>query len=238
MFKNIIPSLFLFLLAELYIFKEDFLVFFTVFSFSLLLFFSWYFLKKASLVTIISFLPLIEFPILNLLSEKDAKHLTAVLFSFFAYLLFKSIPKKSHIIIISFFEFLLGASLLFVFLLSGADVFLSESILFFLMFFLSFSLFFSSILSVLKLELFLKIRLFNFSVIVGILMVEFFWILLKFPFNFLTSGFILFLIYYVICDITIRYFANNLTKKSILKTSLFLLLVFVSLLVTVKLFLI
>ena len=128
-------------------------------------------------------------------------------------------------------ELLLIFSTLFVYnSLYGVSLWFALSITFLS----SFSIFFSSIASVLNLDLSLKVRLFYFSLIVGIVISELYWLMTKFPFNFLTSGFVVFLVYYAIWDISIRYFASSLTKRSVYAILLFLFVILATIFITAR----
>ncbi|MEK7452815.1 MAG: hypothetical protein AAB614_01120 [Patescibacteria group bacterium] len=103
------------------------------------------------------------------------------------------------------------------------------------MFIASFLIFFSSISFVLKLAFALKFRLFIFSLVAALIISESYWLISKLPLNFVTSGFVIFVIYYAIWDITIRYFAGNLTKKSIYFILALLVLTLSIIFITIKL---
>ena len=210
--KTFIFSLIFFSIFEVYIYFESFFWWFFSLSFIFSLVFSWYFLKKASLVIKVIALPPMGFSLIYLIQNFQIKQIFIIFLTFCFYLLFKPNIKKSYLILISFFEMLLIFSLLFAYR-SFYD--LSFLVALLIIFLSSFLIFFSSIAGVLNLQLTLKIRLFYFSVIVAIVISELYWMMIKFPFDFFTSGFILFLIYYAVWDISIRYFANNLTKKSV-----------------------
>jgi hypothetical protein len=224
--KPILFSLIFFSIFELAVFSENFFWWFFSLSFVFSLVFSWYFLKKASLVTKVAVLPPIGFSLFYLIQNFQIKQIIIIFLSFCFYFLFKPNIKKSYLILISFSELLLIFSLLFAY---SSFYNLSLWMALLIIFISSFSIFFSSIAGVLNLQLTLKIRLFYFSAIVAIVISELYWLMIKFPFDFFTSGFILFLIYYAIWDISIRYFANNLTKKSIYLTLtlLFIILILV-----------
>ena len=193
--------------------------------------FSWYFTKKASIVTLVSLLPLIEFSLLNLFQNTQAQQIVIFASTLAFYFLLNTRLNKSLIIIISFFEMLLASSAVFAY---SSLYDLSSFLILAIIFFLTFLIFFSSISSVLNLELFLKFRLFYFSLMLGIIITEFYWVLTKFPFNFITSGFILFIVYYIVWEITVRYFANTLSKKSIYYIASFLVLILAFIFIIVR----
>ncbi|MBI3671456.1 hypothetical protein HY249_01525 [Candidatus Azambacteria bacterium] len=230
--RNIFLSGIFFILSELFISGGGFSFFIFIFAFLFALSASWYFLKNAPLATMVSILPVVQFPLLYMVVDGSNRHIIAIASVFIFYLLFSSKIKKSHIIIISFIESLLAFSLIF----SYQEFYeLSNWLVFPIVFFSSLVMFFASISAVLKLAFPLKMRLFYFSFTQAFILTEFYWVIFKMPLNFLTSGFILFVIYYSIWDITIRYFAGNLTKKSLRSTAFFLLLILVLIFITVKL---
>ncbi len=232
--RNIVLALIFFILSEIFILKDGYFLWFFAPTFLFALIVSWYFIKKASIVTIVSLIPIIQFPLIYLVGGEQAEHFIALISSLAFYLLFNPKVKKSHLIIISFAQFILAVSILFTFhALYGIPYWLILP----LVFLLSFSLFFSSSSAVLKLTFPLKLRLFYFSIILGIVMLEFYWLVSKLPFNFITAGFIVFLVYYTIWDITIRYFSGSLTKKSMYFVLSFLLLILAAIFITVKLLL-
>lgn len=233
--RNIVLALIFFILSESFILKDGFFLWISIPTFLFSLIVSWYFIKRASIVTLVSQIPIVQFPLIYLVRSGQAEHFITIVSSLAFYLLFNSAIKKSHLIIISFTQFVVAISVLFAY----HDLYdLSYWLTLLFVFLLSFSLFFSSSSSVLRLSFSLKLRLFYFSLILGVVMLEFYWMISKLPFNFITSGFIVFLIYYAIWDITIRYFSGSLTKKSIYFVVSFLLLILAAIFITVKLLLI
>lgn len=218
----------------MFIYMDGFFWLFFSILFAFTVFASWYVLKKPHLVVLSSFLPVVEFAIFYLSYESQVRHLLTFMSFLAFYCLFALNFKKSYLIIISFLEFILISFAIFIFYsLYEAPFF----IVFIFTFLMSFLLFFSSINGILKLSLQLKFRLFYFSLILALVISEFFWLFTKFPFNFATSGFLLFLIYYIIWDFTIRYFASSLTKKTLISTILFLFLILALVFSTVELLL-
>jgi len=231
--RALLLSVIFFAISELYLFSDSFFwsLFFLSFLFSLAV--SWYFLKKASLVTKITALSPIAFSLFYLIQDARVEQFISFALAFCFYLLFKPEVKRSYLIIISFLELLLIFSTLFAYnSLYGVSLWVALLITFLA----SFTIFFSSISSVLSLDLSLKVRLFYFSLIVAIVISELYWLMTKFPFNFITSGFVVFLVYYAIWDISIRYFASSLTKRSVYAILLFLLFILLIIFVTARFF--
>ena len=231
--QSLVLSLVFLIASETFVYVNGFFwLFFTaLFLFSLSS--SWYKLKKPNLVILTLFIPIIEFALFYISQDSQIRHLAAFVSFLAFYFLFELTFKKSYLIIIAFLEFLLMSFIMFVFHpLYEIPFFVS----FMLIFITSFLLFFSSINGILKLGLKLKFRLFYFSLILAIVISEFFWIFTKFPYNFVTSGFLLFLIYYIIWDLTIRYFASSLTKRTLVLTGVFLFLILVLIFSTIAIF--
>lgn len=232
--QSLVLSLIFAAVSEMFIYTDGLFWLFFLVLFAFVFFTSWYFLKKPHLVILASFLPIVEFSVFYLSYEPQIRHLIAFASFLAFYFLFALNFKKSYLIIISFLEFILTSFVIFI-LYSLYEV--PFFIVFIFIFLMSFLLFFSSINGILKLSLQLKFRLFYFSLMLALVISEFFWLFTKFPFNFATSGLLLFLIYYIIWDFTIRYFASSLTKKTLISTILFLFLILTLVFSTVELLL-
>jgi hypothetical protein len=233
--KRIIFSLIFFFLAELFVLKDVNMYLCMSLSFLMTLFYSWYYIKRSAFIVIISLLAPAQFLFLNILESDPLKHFMIFLFSLFFYSLFTEVPKRAHIIVVSFFELIL-----YVFIVFFHSYFYGISSLsyFLIIFLITFSLFFSSISGTLNIKRKLKNRLFYFSLIAGVVVSEFFWIMTKLPFNnFLTSAFMVFLFYYAMWDVAIRYFAGSLTRRAIIKVLIFMVLILLAIFTTVKWFL-
>lgn len=231
--QSLVLSLVFLVTSETFVYVNGFFWLFFPVLFLFSFFSSWYKLKKPNLVILVSFIPIIEFILFYISQDPQIRHL-ATFISFLAfYFLFELNFKKSYLIIIAFLEFLLMSFIMFIFhSLYEMPFFVS----FISIFITSFLLFFSSINGILKLGLKLKFRLFYFSLILAVVISEFFWIFTKFPYNFVTSGFLLFLIYYIIWDLTIRYFASSLTKRTLVLTAIFLFLLLALIFSTIAIF--
>ena len=96
-----------------------------------------------------------------------------------------------------------------------------------LLFVVVFALFFFSIFSAIDFKKPLMIRLLCFSLLAGIIVTEFYFALSRLPFNLLSIDFLVFIIYYGLWDISLRYFSLRLTKNILLFDVLLVLLSFV-----------
>lgn len=96
-----------------------------------------------------------------------------------------------------------------------------------LLFVVVFALFFFSIFSAVDLKKPLMIRLLYFSLLAGIIVTEFYFALSRLPFNLPSIDFLVFIIYYGLWDISLRYFSLRLTKNILLFDVLLVLLSFV-----------
>ncbi len=229
--KNIFLSLIFFVFSEFAIYREELNLWLLPVMFFYSLFFSWFFTKKASLVSMISLIPIIQISLFSILQSFQVKQILVAFFTLAFYALFNLKTKIPLIILVSFVEILLSFIILFAYNLiyEVSDILMVLSV-----FASSFIIFISSISSILKLKLFLKFRLFYFSLIAGLIVSQLYWILIKFPFNFITASFMLFLIYYVLWEITVRYFVNTLTKKSIYILISFLVLILTVIFIIVR----
>ncbi len=235
MLKSFFVAAIVFASLEYFVLKDYFSWILFLSFLLVLLFFSWFFTKKANLTFITLLVPFSAYLLLQIISNPTLKHITTAIASAVVYILFSKRVNKSFLIILSFFEFFVISSFLFaVEFLEKIDK-LSAS---FFSFLLVFFMFYSSIAGVLRLRFEDKFRLFVFSFLTGLILAEFFWIIIKFPFNFVTAGFMLFLVYYLIWDVTIRYFAGSLTKKAAYFSILFFLLILAFIFTIVKLILI
>jgi len=221
----------LFLLAELYLFTGTLSWLFFGSSFLILLFFSWYFAKKISLSILALFVPVLEYYLFNILDSQSVKHSLAFLSFLGVYVLFNGRIKKQLIILTSLSEFLFVSLILYANFLLYEKSFLSLA---FPIFISSFLIFFSSIAGVLNMHIKLKIRLFYFSLVLGIIMTEAFLMISKLPFNVVSAAFLFFVFYYIFWDITTRYFAGTLTKKSLFSIFAFFLLILALIFTTVR----
>jgi len=120
--------------------------------------------------------------------------------------------KPRRMVLVSFIEIL---ALYFAVLASHA---FSHISLFFALVLIAFGtalIFFNSITVMCELGMWLRVRLFAFSLAIGAVMAELFLVLGKLPFHIANIDFLLFFVYYIVWDITIRYFSVRFTKRAL-----------------------
>ncbi|MEK7493872.1 MAG: hypothetical protein AAB630_01810 [Patescibacteria group bacterium] len=76
-------------------------------------------------------------------------------------------------------------------------------------------IFFNSVTVMCELGMWLRVRLFAFSLGVGVVMAELFSVFTKLPFHIANIDFLLFFVYYILWDVTVRYFSIRFTKRAL-----------------------
>lgn len=87
-------------------------------------------------------------------------------------------------------------------------------------------IFFNSITMMHELGMRLRLRLFAFSLVVGVIMAELFFVFSKLPLHIANIDFLLFFVYYIVWDATVRYFSTRFTKRALMINILLLFLGF------------
>lgn len=84
-------------------------------------------------------------------------------------------------------------------------------------------IFFNSITVLCELGMWMRVRLFAFSLGVGVVMAELFFVTSNLPLHIANIDFLLFFVYYVLWDVTVRYFSIRFTMRSLAVDTLLLL---------------
>lgn len=84
-------------------------------------------------------------------------------------------------------------------------------------------IFFNSITVLCELGMWLRVRLLAFSLGVGVVMAELFFVARMLPFHIVNIDFLLFFVYYVLWDVTARYFSVRFTTRALAVNMLLLL---------------
>lgn len=155
----------------------------------------------------------------------------SVLFSVILYIYSKRLFLP--IIFIDFLIFLVGIFLALIYQTANNSSQLSIGLV---VFFFSTLLFFSSICFLLGNNTKFVLRLLLFSLAVGFIIMEFYFALSSLPFNFASIDFLVFIIYYVLWDLTRRYFSRQLTKKSLIVDICAILISFIAIFLSAKWF--
>lgn len=95
-------------------------------------------------------------------------------------------------------------------------------------------IFFNSVTVMCELGMWLRMRLFAFSLAVGVVMAELFSVFTKLPFHIANIDFLLFFVYYIVWDVTVRYFSIRFTKRALALNALLLFLGFGAVLASVR----
>ncbi|MBI5913316.1 hypothetical protein HY839_02645 [Candidatus Azambacteria bacterium] len=95
-------------------------------------------------------------------------------------------------------------------------------------------IFFNSVTVMCELGMWLRVRLFMFSLGVGVMIAELFAVLSKLPFHIANIDFLLFFVYYIVWDVTVRYFSIRFTKRALAVNVLLLFLGFGTVLASVR----
>lgn len=131
---------------------------------------------------------------------------------FFALLSAIEKRRPRAIVLVSFFDFLI-----FFFLMLSRKMYFETSawMLAISSFLFIFPLFSASLSVMLEVGLWLRLRLFAFSAVAGIIMAELFLVFGKLPLHPINIDFLLFFVYYTLWDAALRYFAVRFTKRSL-----------------------
>lgn len=95
-------------------------------------------------------------------------------------------------------------------------------------------IFFNSITVMCELGMWLRVRLFAFSLAIGMVMAELFMVFGKLPFHIANIDFLLFFVYYILWDVTVRYFSIRFTKRALATNAFLLLLGFAAVFASVR----
>lgn len=162
------------------------------------------------------------FIIPNVIPLFSLKHLFIISFGFLLYLIIFSLNAlKTHIVSYSviIFNILTIAylvSVLFAYIILYNFYLLFNLPIWFAMIFFGIITFLFFLFHLWKNDLLKKDDSLILSYLLTLILIEFFWVLTFMPFVALSSGFILFLIYYAYSDLFILHLKDSLTKKSLL----------------------
>ncbi|MCR4323153.1 MAG: hypothetical protein NUV61_03655 [Candidatus Azambacteria bacterium] len=95
-------------------------------------------------------------------------------------------------------------------------------------------IFYNAMMVMCSLGMWLRVRLFIFSLVVGVMMAELFSVFSKLPFHIANIDFLLFFVYYIVWDITLRYFSMRFTKRALVVNAVLLLVSFGVILASVR----
>lgn len=95
-------------------------------------------------------------------------------------------------------------------------------------------IFFNSVTVMCELGMWLRVRLFAFSLAIGIIMAELFVVFGKLPLHIANIDFLLFFVYYIVWDVVVRYFSIRFTKRALATNALLLFLGFGAVLASVR----
>lgn len=95
-------------------------------------------------------------------------------------------------------------------------------------------IFFNSVTVMCELGMWLRVRLFAFSLAIGIIMAELFVVFGKLPLHIANIDFLLFFVYYIVWDVVVRYFSIRFTKRALATNAFLLLLGFGAVLASVR----
>lgn len=132
---------------------------------------------------------------------------------FFIFLSAIDTRRPRTLVLISFYEFLM-----FFFLMLSYQMYFEVSawVLALSSFLFILSLFSASLSVMLEVGLWLRVRLFTFSVVVAAIMAELYLVFGKLSLHPVNIDFLLFFVYYTLWDVTLRYFSVRFTKQSLL----------------------
>lgn len=131
---------------------------------------------------------------------------------FFALMSAIDARRPRAIVLVSFYEFLM-----FFFLMLSYQVYFNTSAwtLAISSFLFILSLFSASLSVMLEVGLWLRVRMFAFSIVIAAIMAELYLVLGKLSLHPINIDFLLFFIYYTLWDVTLRYFSVRFTKKAL-----------------------
>lgn len=220
MLPVIFPAIFLLLMELLVFLPESYFWLLTLSAFVLSLYAVWRVPLETSLERfsfLILTIPLVLVGIFLLGISQSIIFSQAIILSasLIFYALAAGYPARNTSIaaLVSFVEFLVIVFLILAYQMTSAA---SGWVIGPIVFVSAFSLFFASISLTVNTAGTLIIRLLYFSLLAGFAVTEFYFALARLPFNLPSIDFLVFIIYYGLWDVSLRYFSQRLTKKILL----------------------
>jgi len=175
---------------------------------------AWYYSQRVSFSVIALLHGVVASLFLSLFQNGVPAQIIAIISAgiFFLFLSLIEARRPRALVLVSFYEFLA-----FFFLLLSYRLYFETPLwlLGFSAFLFILSLFSSSLSIMLEVGLWLRVRLFAFSIVVAAIMTELFLVFGNLSLHPVNIDFLLFFVYYTLWDITLRYFAVRFTKQSL-----------------------
>lgn len=191
--------------------------------------------RKAAMLIIAFFISLLSVLFLNISRNFLFHQAIIIIAALMLYAILTAYIRRRLTLVVfsSFVVFMAGTLLMLIYQMTGAVSWWSVASFIFI---LSSFLFFSTIRLLIGGDARFLLRLFCFSLAVGFIMAEFYSALSALPFNLASIDFLVFIIYYGLWDLSLRYFSRRLTKKSLLLNALIVLVSFAAVFLSAKWF--